>query len=344
MKNEFDNLAYLLGKPEVSGKIKVKPEDFVVVENFADKFSQDGEHVMLFVEKKEENTRYVVNELAKYCGVSSKQASWSGLKDKHALTRQWISIQMPGKDAPDFADFEATHPGVKILDKQRHNKKLRQGDHDSNYFKIIIRDLGIDKDLIAKLDAIKEQGYVLNYFGEQRFGIEFNNIEQARLWGARKIKVKDRAKRSFYLSAARSWLFNLITDYRVKNHGVNKILLGDILLSKDNGTETLVTAETIEVLQQEVDLGNYNISAALVGDNALPCKLEALALEELVMSKEADLVQLIRDNRMQHARRALILHCEQFNYKLMADDILELEFTLPSGCFATAVLRELVML
>lgn len=68
---------------------------------------------MVKIHKVGENTKYVVNELAKACGVKSRDVSWAGLKDRHAVTEQWLSVHLPGKDDPDLAQFEAEHPALK---------------------------------------------------------------------------------------------------------------------------------------------------------------------------------------------------------------------------------------
>ena len=96
---------WLYGKPNGSGRIKVAAEDFVVQEHLGFAFAGQGEHFMVQIRKVGENTKYVVNELAKACGVKSRDVSWAGLKDRHAVTEQWLSVHLPGKADPDLSQF-----------------------------------------------------------------------------------------------------------------------------------------------------------------------------------------------------------------------------------------------
>jgi Uncharacterized conserved protein len=98
-------LAYLHGQPTQPGTLKASPDDFIVSESLGFTPSGQGEHFLVRIKKRGENTKYVANELAKACGVSSRQVSWAGLKDRHAVTEQWFSVHLPGKADPDLAAF-----------------------------------------------------------------------------------------------------------------------------------------------------------------------------------------------------------------------------------------------
>src|SRR5690554_7676105 len=95
-----------------------------------------------------------------------------------------------------------------VITQTRSNKKIRRGDLLGNHFEIRLRNIQGDKSLIeANLEQVKALG-VPNYFGEQRFGHDGNNIESGRAMLAGEIRVKQRNKKSIYLSAIRSLLFN----------------------------------------------------------------------------------------------------------------------------------------
>lgn len=335
------DLAYLLGEPQATARLKESAEDFVVIEDLGFEFSQTGEHLMLRVKKTGENTKYVVNELAKYCGVPSRQAGWAGLKDRHAVTEQWISIQLPGKDAPDFAEFERSHPGVEITDVQRHNKKLRPGDLKGNQFVLTLKAVSDLDDIIARLEKVKNLG-VPNYFGDQRFGRDGNNLVCARKWGAGDMSVRDKSKRSFFLSAARSHLFNQVLSYRLEHKMIQELSVGDILMDKETERMLDVTDENKDKLQTALENGYCCLTGPMAGDNALTSGGNIKVLEQSIIDKEPELLQILRDNRMRQERRPLMLDVEELTYDVESESQIEIRFSLRAGSFATSVVRELI--
>lgn len=340
MSNVMDNFNWLYGKPGCQGRIKVLPEHFVVKENLGFDFAGSGEHFMVKIRKTGENTKYVVNELAKACGVKSRDVSWAGLKDRHAVTEQWLSVHLPGKPDPDLAQFVAEHPGVEVLETARHDKKLRPGDLVGNWFQLRLTDLDMPQDVITRLEQVNLHG-VPNYFGEQRFGHNGNNVVKARSWGNDEFRVRDKSKRSFYLSAARSWLFNMVLSARIEQGKVHTLLAGDSLQQDGDERGQIVESVSAE-LQQQVDDGSMAITAPMMGDNALPTTADAEAFEMAVVEQEPLLLKLIRDNRMRHERRTLLLKPQQMEWQQDGSD-LTVSFSLPAGCFATAVVRELMI-
>ncbi|RWX53316.1 tRNA pseudouridine(13) synthase TruD [Photobacterium chitinilyticum] len=336
----MDSFSWLYGKPSCQGQIKVLPEHFVVKENLGFDFTGTGEHFMVKIRKTGENTKYVVNELAKACGVKSRDVSWAGLKDRHAITEQWLSVHLPGKSDPDLTQFVADHPGVEVLETARHDKKLRPGDLAGNWFQLRLTELDMPQDVITRLEQIKLQG-VPNYFGEQRFGHNGNNVAKARSWGNDEFRVRDKSKRSFYLSAARSWLFNMVLSSRIEQGKERTLLAGDSLLQHGDERGVIAEPATAE-LQMQVDKGTMAITAPMMGDNALPTTADAEAFEMGIVEQEPLLLKLICDNRMRHERRSLLLKPQQMEW-LLEDNELTVSFALPAGCFATAVVRELMI-
>lgn len=194
-------------------------------------------------------------------------------------------------------------------------------------------------ELNARLEQIAQDG-VPNYFGEQRFGHNGNNVVKARAWGNDEFRVRDKSKRSFYLSTARSWMFNQVLSQRIEQGKVSQLMLGDCLLAANDSRPMVVTEITPE-LEQKVASGELAISAPLLGDNELPTKADAQAFELTIVEQEPALVKLVRDNRMRHERRELLLVPEQMTWQF-DENTLTLSFSLPSGAFATAVVRELL--
>ena len=208
------DLAYLQKTPpKQTALLKAECADFVVKEQLGYDMSGDGEFVALKVRKTDCNTLFVGEQLAKFAGISARNMSYAGLKDRKAVTEQWFSLQMPGQPTPDFSQFSLE--GVEILDVTRHQRKIRIGSLQGNHFEILLRNVEETDELKVRLDFLAKNGFP-NYFTEQRFGRDGNNLTQALRWANGEIKVKDRNKRSFYLSAARSEIFNLIVAKRIE--------------------------------------------------------------------------------------------------------------------------------
>lgn len=338
MTDILAEFAYFHGKPTAKAKLKAKPEHFIVKENLGFEFSGSGEHLMIRVRKTGENTSFVANELAKLCGVKSKDVGWAGLKDRHAITEQWLSVHLPKTDMPDFAAFELQYPSIEILETARHNRKLRPGDLVGNEFEVCLSEVTDIEEVETRIKLILESG-VPNYFGAQRFGREGNNLTEARRWGRDNVRTKNQNKRSLYLSTARSWIFNHIVSSRLDKGVLNTLILGDIVTQSSVMKE--ITDSNIADVQAEMKKGDLSLTAALAGDNALPTKEDALILEQEIVDSEPDLMALIRGNRMRHDRREVLLRPSDLSYKV-DNELVTLSFSLTSGSFATSIVRELI--
>lgn len=160
--------------PPIGGSIKLRPEDFLVEEQPLYQPSGKGEHIYLFVEKRNLSTAALVDILAGHFHVSRHSVGFAGLKDKLAITRQVFSIHAPGKRPENFPML--VHEGVTILWTDLHDNKLRRGHLAGNRFSIRIRN--VDPTHVrhaARALAILEKSGVPNRFGEQRFGLAKNN-------------------------------------------------------------------------------------------------------------------------------------------------------------------------
>lgn len=339
MTDLLSSLAYLCGQPVAKAKIKAQPEHFKVTEQLGYDFSGCGEHVMVHIQKTGENTSFVANELAKACGVKSKDIGWAGLKDRHAITKQWFSVHLPGDSLPNLIAFEKQYPSIQVLEMTRHHKKLRPGDLQGNHFELMLTEVTEIQDVVQRLHVVAKQG-VPNYFGQQRFGNQGNNLHEARRWGRDNVRSRNANQRSLYLSAARSWIFNHIVSARIEADCFQRFIDGDIALR--NGDQELVQLDQLADINNDLAAQKVKISAALAGDNQLPTQGQALMLEQAQLDAEPDLMQLIRGNRMRHERRAIALLPQEFTWSV-DDNTITLSFSLDAGSFATSVLRELII-
>ena len=330
------DLAYLQKTPpKQTALLKAECADFVVKEQLGYDMSGDGEFVAVKVRKTDCNTLFVGEQLAKFAGISARNMSYAGLKDRKAVTEQWFSLQMPGQPTPDFSQFSLE--GVEILDVTRHQRKIRIGSLQGNHFEILLRNVEETDELKVRLDFLAKNGFP-NYFTEQRFGRDSNNLTQALRWANGEIKVKDRHKRSFYLSAARSEIFNLIVSKRMELDLAQQILLGDVLQLNGSHSWFLVDeSEDLAQLQQRLAQQDVLLTAPLIGEE----EKSAVDFENEIFAQYQALFALMRQERMKAARRPILMQPQQFQWQFEPNG-LRLQFDLPAGSYATALIRELV--
>ena len=323
------------GRLSLSAQIRRQPADFEVTEQLSYVPDGAGEHEYLWVEKEGANTNWVAEQLARFCGINARDVGFAGMKDRHALTRQWFSVCQ--RNAVRWDEFAAE--GVRILSCERHSRKLRRGAHTANAFRIALRAEDLQAhagELDDRLAQIAAQG-VPNYYGEQRFGRGGGNLDLCRsMFAGRKLP---RAKRSIALSTARSLLFNAILDSRVRSGSWNTILPGELANLDGSGSVFAVDTVTAE-LAARCAAFDIHPSGTLWGDGSPASAGEVAALETAVVAQHADIADALVATRMRSASRALRLRVSALQWQF-APEVLWLEFSLPSGGFATAVLREI---
>lgn len=167
--------------PPVPGKIKVRPQDFLVEETPLYSPCGEGEHIYLFIEKRGLSTFELVKRLARHFKVGESAVGYAGMKDKQAITRQLFSIHTPGKGAQQFPMIEDDR--VTVLWADQHTNKLRRGHLRGNRFSIKIRGVPFVDAVKAQrvLERLVRRG-VPNRIGEQRFGMLRNNHLIGRLF------------------------------------------------------------------------------------------------------------------------------------------------------------------
>jgi len=204
---------YFLSHSSIEAYFKQSKNDFVVDEVPLYEFSGEGEHLILKIRKKDLTTWDMVNIISNHIGIRNREIGYAGLKDKNALTVQHISIPKIYEDKID--NFE--HSQIKIIDKTYHNNKIRIGHLKGNKFFIRLkRVIGLHKTKIEQaLEQIAKFG-IPNYFGYQRFGIDKKNYLLGEEIESGKLKIRDRKKREFLISAYQSYLFNKWLSKRVE--------------------------------------------------------------------------------------------------------------------------------
>ncbi|MCG4453980.1 MULTISPECIES: tRNA pseudouridine(13) synthase TruD [unclassified Pseudomonas] len=326
------------GEPCGTAVLKAVAEDFQVDEVLDIPLAGEGEHLWLWVEKRELNTEEAAKRIARAAGVAIRMISYAGLKDRQALTRQWFSVHLPGKADPDLSGAEDAT--LAILKQVRHTRKLQRGAHAANGFTLRLTQLKADREALdIRLGQIVAQG-IPNYFGLQRFGFEGGNVAHARHFADSKTLPEKRNVRSRVLSAARSYLFNRVLAQRVAAETWNKALLGDLLAFTDS--RSFFPAGEAECTDPRLAILDLHPTGPLWGAGLSTAGGVAQALEQIVAEDERALVDWLAEAGMTHERRILRLPIGGLTWHYPEPDILQLEFVLPAGCFATVLVRELV--
>lgn len=292
--------------------------DFKVFEELGFVPSGEGEHVYLEIEKDGDNTAWIARQIAALAGVETRDIGYCGLKDRHAVTRQWFSVYLPKGAEPDWQMLETDT--LRVLNRARHKQKLRRGQHLCNRFSIWLRNVTADHALLdQRLQLLLEQG-VPNYFGPQRFGIDSGNLALAQRILVDQVKIKNRPKRQMAISAARSYLFNLVLAERVK---------------RDCWRQLMPQETALKVAGQALPSG------PLWGRGRAPVTGAAQALEAQVLADWQPWCEPLEFTGLNQDRRALVANLQDLNWLWDGNDI-RLDFALGVGCYATSVIAELV--
>ena len=282
-----------------------------------------GEHLCLKLEKVGDNTEYVARELARMAGCRHFDVGFCGLKDRHAVTRQWFSLYRPGGEAEDVSLIEEIGVRWPVLAASRQARKLRRGEHLGNGFVITLRAVTGEREVIDHaLERLANIG-APNYFGPQRFGNGGANLDRAvhldpttlnrrsrsggKNRGGKKRAGSEGSKNVLYFSAARSWLFN-------------------------------------EVLAARVEDGTWIEAGAtgpLWGDGGTTASGPLETLERDIVAQTPGLANLFLATRMKPERRPLAVKPESLSWQWLAEDCLELAFSLSPGQYATTILSDI---
>lgn len=324
--------------PHCKAIIRQSPADFRVAEILPFEPEGTGGHHWLFIEKTDTNTDWLANALARFAGVPQVAVGYAGLKDRHAITRQWFSVNLEGQEVPDWSAFDSDQ--YRIIDMQRHNKKLKRGALQGNHFDITLRELSGDKDSwLEGLMHIKQHGFP-NYFAEQRFGHQSGNLFRADQWFKTGRAPSRRNQRSIILSAGRSWLFNLVLSERIKFGSWNQALQGDVMQLAGSRSFFHV-ADVDEIIEQRLAQMDIHPTGPLWGRGRLPNSALSQQLEETVLLDWQPWKQALEKAGLSQERRALRVFPQQMNWQFVDNQCLKLSVQLPAGSYLTALLREL---
>lgn len=324
----------------VPGRLRVELEDFLVDEQPAYELSGEGEHVYVHFEKRDLTTPEAMRRLARALGADPRNSGYAGLKDRRAVTRQWASFSL--KDDGAARALGDTLEGIRVLDVTRHGNKLRTGHLRANRFELRLREvpLGREGEVAAVLVRLAAEG-IPNYYGEQRFGRDAQNVAEARRWivdGER--PPRDAFRRKLLVSSLQSELFNEVLAERLRDGLFAKAVDGDLLRKEDSGglftTEDLADA-TARVTAFEVSPTGPMFGAKMRNPERASAEREARVLAAAGLDAK-HLAGFVRDG--EGTRRPLRVRPLDVSVETEAPGVVLLRFTLPKGAYATVVLRE----
>lgn len=323
--------------PGTGGKIRVHDEDFEVEEVPSYEPCGSGDHLFLWIEKRGVAPEFFAREIAQRLGTHPGNVGTAGLKDRHAVTRQWVSV--PKECEPRVPSLDADN--VRVLKTGLHTNKLKPGHLRGNRFCILIRDADRTANVDAIIERVRTQG-LPNYYGPQRFGRDGGTVDLGLqcLAGKAPRRVRPFLFR-FALSAVQSLLFNDYLSRRMKDGLFRTVLEGDVMTKWPVGG--MFVAKDAPAEQARFDARETVTAGPMFGKKTYPAEGIAAEREAVVL----------RDNGLSinsfGGFGKLVLGTRRQNL-IYIDDLasawesegLRLNFTLPAGSYATVLLAEVM--
>lgn len=324
--------------PAISGRLKDSPEDFVVEELPAYAPTGSGEHLYLWIEKRDINTPDAARALASVLGTNPEEAGWAGLKDRRAVTRQWLSFHCTA--TPRAAELSLEK--VRVLEVSRHVNKLRSGHLRGNRFSLRLADVPEgDEQHAARCLALLNQRGLPNFYGAQRFGHGGKNLNSAYdfIVGTGRPPQKPFLRKLF-MSALQAGLFNAWLTARIEQGLFDRVLEGDVLRKEESGGLFVSSEPALD--QERYERWEISTTGPMFGSRMKAPAAAALALEDSILERfGVTPAQLARAAKYgEGTRRVARVRPDGASVVRTGSD-LELTFSLPKGSYATVLVEEL---
>ena len=346
-----------LNHSQIDVYFKQSKDDFVVNEVPLYEFSNEGEHLILKLRKKDLATWDAIEILANYLQCSTREFGYAGLKDKNAMTVQHISVHRKYEDA--LKSF--SHENIKILETTYHNNKIKIGHLKGNNFFIRLKRVGlVEKQKIEEAFSKIAVFGMPNYFGFQRFGIDGENYKKGKQIVEGTLKERNRNLKQMFINAYQSYLFNSWLSKRIEISKLieafePKEIFEKLNLPLDEVKRAKKQPHPFKILTGDL-LSHYPFGKIFIIDDletesqkffekdrvptGLLCGKRVKKSEGLAYGIEKDFeVQMSEDG----ARRFAFVFPEnlQSNYKEDKNHM-ELSFYLPKGSYATELIAEIL--
>lgn len=321
--------------------MRTSADDFLVDEVLGFAADGEGEHLLVQVRKRDSNTHWVAGQLAKVAGIAPRDVSYAGLKDRHAVTTQWFSLLMTGREAPDWSGLPGDQ--IEVLEVHRHRRKLRIGALRGNRFRIVLREVTADRPALeARLQQLREAG-MPNYFGEQRFGHDYQNLHQFGQVLTTDRRRMDRKLRGLLISAARSQLFNEVLAERIDQSSWDRPLTGEYFMLE--GSRSGFADDPHDpTLTERCRSQDIHPTGPMWGRGLPLVSADVAQLEQRVLLPFENWRSGLEHLGLMQERRPLRVRLDALEWQFLDDADLALSFYLPAGSFATVLLRELLEL
>jgi tRNA pseudouridine13 synthase len=325
--------------PAPGGAIGPEPEDFRVDEIPLFEPEGRGEHLYVLLRKRRWTTPDAIRALARAAGIRERDVGSAGLKDKHAVTTQWLSLPSAARPVESWQ----LPDGLEVLSTSRGERKLRTGQQRGNRFRIHLT--GTGEDGLVRAQAIGARLSELglpNYFGVQRFGHRGDNLEHALSWlegGATATGPRARFLRKLYPSVIQSEIFNRYLALRLEL-GTRLLVDGEVVRLDGSNSMFVVTdpeREQPRLLARDIHPTGPMIGPKMKTAERAALELEQRAADDLGLSPAA---RERLDRLAPGTRRDLIVWPGDLTIGVAEDNGLLLEFSLPSGSYATQLIRE----
>lgn len=335
--------------------LKASPESFRVDEQLGFKPTGAGNHWLVRLEKRDLTTSALIDWAARATGTRARDIGFSGLKDRHAVTTQWLSFPHEAFDSKAFR-AHCDEVGVGLLAMDRHDRKLRRGSHRANRFQLLLHDVspvGDETDsrtlasyLEARRECLATTG-MANYFGEQRYGRGFSNLRALVEWGRGERRGQPRRQaRNWLISTLRSAIFDHVLADRLAQGEFDQVRPGDLLQLAGSRSRFLAEADELDILQSRLVAGDLMPTGPLWGEQGSQAsddvaeREQALAVVMLERLGGAVWQDWLSRWRVAADRRPLGVRVTDLAYRVEADQV-ELTFSLPPGSYATELVGEL---
>jgi tRNA pseudouridine13 synthase len=325
--------------PGIGGRIKSHPEDFEVEEVPAYEPSGQGDFFYLYLEKRSMGAEFFVRQIARRLEISPQEVGTAGLKDRHAVTRQMVSV--PASVESRLSHLEGE--GIRVLSVSRHSNKLKPGHLRGNRFRILVRDVSAEASahLPVLLDRLRNVG-LPNVYGSQRFGREGETyqIGFSLLSGQQERKVNPFVRR-LALSAVQSALFNRYVATRLQEGNLRRVLAGDVMMKWPFGG--LFVAQDVIAEQLRLDAREIIPGGPIFGKKMFPATGDAAELESRVLAEGGLNRSAFHGfgKLMSGTRRYTLVYVDDLQGEIIPEGV-RLSFALPAGSYATVLLRELM--
>jgi tRNA pseudouridine13 synthase len=331
----FEPPVYLQNMQLAVGRLCDGPEAFCVDEIPLYAACGEGDHLYLRIRKRRLTTQEAIRRIAHAVGVQEQEIGRAGLKDKEAVTTQWLSVPV----RCDQRGLQSLGSELTLLAQSQHTNKLRPGHLLGNRF--TLRFEGMDARFARELLLRMSMDGIPNWFGAQRFGRGGQNLAAAMEWlraGGRSRGRDARFHSHFYPSVLQAEFFNRYINLRLNVK--DTALAGEYVRLANTGSWWQVD-DAAAATRRLLD-GDLELTGPLPGGRLRPSRDSALQMEsETAAQLDWTDKELYALGRFADGTRRDALMRPQAPEVSVEAGVAIVSFSLPAGSYATVVAREL---